>query len=114
MNWYLIVLKKYAVFSGRARRKEYWMFVLFNTLIAFILGVIEGITGINSGSDDSILAGIYQLAVFIPTIAVGVRRMHDVGKNGWFLLIPIYNLILAIGEGNKGDNKYGADPKADV
>lgn len=114
MNWYLIVLKKYAVFSGRARRKEYWMFFLFNIIIAFILGFIEGITGINSGSDESILANIYSFAILIPSIAVGIRRMHDVGKSGWFLLIPIYNLILAATEGNKGDNQYGTDPKAGV
>ena len=114
MNWYLIVLKKYAVFSGRARRKEYWMFCLFNMIIGFILGFIEGISGINTGSDESILASVYSLAVLIPYIAVAVRRMHDVGKSGWFWLIPIYNLILAVREGNKGDNRYGPDPKVDV
>ena len=114
MNWYLAVLKKYAVFSGRARRKEYWMFCLFNIIIGFILGVIEGIAGINSGNNGSILPSIYQLAILIPSIAVGVRRMHDVGKSGWFLLIPIYNLILTVTEGNKGDNQYGTDPKTDV
>lgn len=72
MNWYLEVLKKYAVFSGRARRKEYWMFFLYNLIIAFALGFIEGIADINPKSDDSILASIYQLAIFIPSIAVGV------------------------------------------
>lgn len=114
MNWYLEVLKKYAVFSGRARRKEYWMFFLYNLIIAFALGFIEGIADINPKSDDSILASIYQLAIFIPSIAVGVRRMHDVGKSGWFLLIPIYNLILACTEGTQGDNEYGADPKVSI
>jgi len=54
----------------------------------------------------------YQLAILIPSIAVGVRRMHDVNKSGWFILIPIYNLILAVTDGTKGDNKYGHDPKA--
>lgn len=114
MNWYIAVLKKYAVIHGRARRKEYWMFFLFNIIIAFILGIIEVITGINSGSDESILANIYQLAIAIPSLAVGVRRMHDVGKSGWFLLIPIYNLILTVREGDKGSNPYGDDPKANV
>ena len=114
MNWYLKVLKQYADFSGRARRKEYWMFTLFNLIIAFVLGFIEGISNVNPTSDDSILANIYQLAVFVPSIAVGVRRMHDVGKSGWFLLIPIYNLILACTDGVKGENEYGADPKANV
>ena len=72
MNWYVEVLKKYAVFSGRARRKEYWMFFLFNIIIAFVLGFIEGLAG-SSG-----LIGIfYTLAVLIPGIAVSVRRLHD-------------------------------------
>ncbi|MFH1867770.1 MAG: DUF805 domain-containing protein [Candidatus Omnitrophota bacterium] len=111
MNWYLVVLKKYAVFKGRARRKEYWMFALFNLIIAFVLGLIEAIIGINSGSKESLLGNIYSLAVLVPTIAVGIRRMHDVNKSGWFLLIPIYNFILAIKEGDEGDNRFGPDPK---
>jgi uncharacterized membrane protein YhaH (DUF805 family) len=113
MNYYFKVLQNYATFSGRARRKEYWMFFLFNIIIAMILGFIEGIADINPTSDDSILANIYSLAILIPSIAVGVRRMHDVGKSGWFLLIPIYNFILAVTEGEKGENQYGADPKAE-
>lgn len=112
MNYYLSVLKHYAEFSGRARRAEYWYFFLFNFIIAFGLGFIEGIMEIASVTDESVLSGLYQLAVLIPSIAVGVRRMHDVNKSGWFLLIPIYNLILAVTKGTKGDNKYGSDPKA--
>ena len=111
MSWYLKVLKQYADFGGRARRKEYWMFFLFNVIIGFTLGFIEGIAGINSASNESLFAGIYQLAIIIPSIAVGVRRMHDVGKSGWFLLIPIYNFILAVSPGTVGSNQYGADPK---
>lgn len=111
MNYYFEVLKKYAVFSGRARRKEYWIFYLFNIIISFALGFIEGIVGINSGSDESLLASIYWLTILIPMIAVGIRRMHDVNKSGWYLLIPIYNLILACTDGTKGDNKYGPNPK---
>lgn len=114
MNWYLTALKKYFVCSGRARRKEYWMFFLFNMIIAFILGFIEGIVGINSGSEESMLANIYYFATIIPSISVGIRRMHDVGESGWFFLIPIYNLILAVKDGNSGDNQYGPDPKANV
>ena len=110
MEWYLTVLKKYAVFSGRARRKEYWMFILFNLIISFAIGFILGILGVGS---NSFILNIYPLAVFIPSIAVGVRRMHDVGKSGWFLLIPIYSLILLIQEGEKGTNQYGPDPKAE-
>ena len=108
MNYYLKVLQNYATFSGRARRSEYWYFVLFNVIISIALGFIGGMMGI------SILSSIYSLAILVPSIAVGVRRMHDVGKSGWFLLIPIYNLILACTDGVKGENEYGADPKANV
>ena len=114
MYWYLTVLKKYAVFSGRARRKEYWTFALFNSIIGFVLGFIEGILGINSGSDGGILTNIFYLAILIPSIAVGVRRIHDVGKSGWFLLIPIYNCFVIVKEGDKSDNQYGTDPKAET
>ena len=105
MNYYLKVLKNYATFNGRARRKEYWMFVLFNTIFAFVFGFVCGFIGVPD------LAQLYSLAVLLPSIAVGVRRMHDVGKSGWFLLIPIYNLILAVTEGEEGENQYGQDPK---
>ncbi len=110
MNWYLTVLKKYAVFSGRARRKEYWMFMLFNLIIGLILGFIEEITGISPETKRCILNDIYCLAILIPFIAVSFRRIHDVGKSGWFSLIPIYGIILAVTKGNKGDNQYGPDP----
>ncbi len=112
MTYYISVLKKYAVSNGRARRAEYWYFFLFNMIIAFALGFIEGVSGIATETDNSILVGIYQLAILTPSIAVGIRRMHDVNKSGWFLLIPIYNFILAVTDGTKGDNKYGSDPKA--
>ena len=114
MNYYLKVLKNYAVFTGRARRKEYWMFVLFNTIIAALLGFVEGASGIASNSEESILGTIYSLAVLIPSISVGVRRMHDVGKSGWYILIPIYNFILACTDGDSEDNEYGSNPKKDV
>ena len=112
MNWYLEVLRKYAVFSGRARRKEYWMFFLFNLIITFVLGFIEGIVGIAPEIDQSVLVTIYQLAVLIPSIAVGVRRMHDTDHSGWWLLVPIVNLVFAVSEGTRGDNRFGSDPKA--
>ena len=105
MNYYFKVLQNYATFSGRARRKEYWMFVLFNVIVSFVFGFVCGLIGIPE------FANLYTLAVLLPSIAVAVRRMHDVGKSGWFLLIPIYNFILAVTEGEKGENKYGADPK---
>ena len=108
MEWYLKVVRdNYANFKGRASRQEYWMFYLFNALFAFTLSMIEGFTGIFGNNDESILANIYSLAVAIPSIAVGVRRMHDVGKSGWFLLIPIYNFILLVTDSESGENQYG-------
>jgi uncharacterized membrane protein YhaH (DUF805 family) len=108
MNWYLKVLKQYTDFKGRARRKEYWMFALISTIISY--GIL-GITLALEMPELSIVSTIYSFAVMIPSIAVGVRRMHDVGKSGWFLLIPIYNLILACTDSEQGDNKWGSNPK---
>lgn len=107
MNWYLMVLKNYAKFDGRARRKEYWMFVLFNSIASILLSVIDGVIGLETFG----LSTIYTIAVLVPTFAVGVRRMHDVGKSGWFLIIPIYSFILAVTDGETGANKYGVNPK---
>ena len=105
MNYYLNVLRNYAMFSGRARRSEYWYFTLINLLV--YLGLYYGGVSLHI----PMLAAIYYLAVIIPGIAVGVRRMHDVGKSGWYLFIPIYNLILAFTAGDIGPNQYGRDPK---
>ncbi len=111
MKWYLKVWKKYAVFSGRAHRTEYWMFALFNFIIAFVLGILEGILGIATDTDQSVLATIYQLAILIPSIAVGVRRMHDIDRSGWWLLVPIVNLVFSITKGTEGENRFGPAPK---
>lgn len=105
MNWYLKVLKQYADFNGRARRKEFWMFTLFNSIISITLTLIGKSFGF------SYLGNIYSLAFFIPSIAVGVRRMHDTGKSGWFYLIPFYNFYLLCIDGDQGTNEYGVDPK---
>lgn len=113
MNWYIEVLKKYAVFSGRARRMEYWMFVLFNFIIAVVLGIVEGILG-----SPAILSTIYTLAVLIPSIAVSMRRLHDIGRTGWWLLIAFVPLIGAVVlivfmvlDSQPGSNAYGPNPK---
>ena len=112
MNWYLEVLKKYAVFSGRARRKEYWMFFLFNFIIASVLGVVGGLVG------SQIIGTLYDVAVLIPSIAVFVRRLHDTGRSGWWwfiALIPIIGwivlLLYMVEDGNLGQNQYGTNPK---
>lgn len=111
MGWYLAVLKKYAVFSGRARRKEYWMFVLFNLVFSFLLGFTDGLLGLIGESGYGLLSSIYSLAVLIPSIAAGVRRMHDTDHSGWWLLFPIVNLLFAVRDGT-GPNRFGPDPKA--
>ncbi len=113
MNWYLEVLKKYAVFSGRARRKEYWMFFLFNLIIGFVLGFVEGLAG-----GPGVVAMLYSLAVLIPGIAVFVRRLHDTDRSGWWFLIAFVPLIGAIvllvfmvQDSQQGENQYGRNPK---
>ena len=119
MNWYLEVLKKYAVFSGRARRKEYWFFVLFNIIISIVLAVIDGVTGsFSPEAGMGLLGGIYTLAVLIPGIAVSVRRLHDTERSGWWLLIalvpligPIVLLVFMVQDSKSGQNQYGANPK---
>ncbi|HEY8985897.1 MAG TPA: DUF805 domain-containing protein, partial [Streptomyces sp.] len=86
MQWYLDVLKKYAVFSGRARRQEYWMFALFNIVISIVLSIIGSVL------DLGILSIIYSLAVLLPSLGVSVRRLHDTGKSGWWILIALIPL----------------------
>lgn len=119
MNWYLEVLKKYAVFSGRARRKEYWFFFLFSLIISIVLAVVDGMTGsFSAEAGVGLLGGIYALAVLIPGLAVSVRRLHDTGRSGWWLLIALIPVIGAIVllvfmvlEGKPGTNQYGSNPK---
>lgn len=115
MNYFLGCFRKYATFSGRARRSEYWYFTLFLGIVMIILELIS-IVGLQASTQVGVVAGIlyvvFALASFLPSWAVTVRRMHDVGKSGWFLLIPIYNLVLACTAGDAGNNKYGPDPKA--
>jgi uncharacterized membrane protein YhaH (DUF805 family) len=100
MDWYLTALKKYAVFRGRARRKEYWYFFLFNLLISLGLSLIDGALGlVSSEGGFGLFSGIYSLVVLIPAIAVAVRRLHDTGRSGLWLLIgfiPIIGVIVLI------------------
>ncbi len=114
MNWYLKVLKNYAVFSGRARRKELWMFGFISFfIVVFLIGLDKFLFG-SSGTGEnsnSMLKNIYTLIIFIPNLAVTVRRIHDVGKSGWWLIVPLAILVFAVLEGTKGPNKYGPDPK---
>jgi uncharacterized membrane protein YhaH (DUF805 family) len=121
MEWFLKVVKEnYANFNGRARRKEYWMFTLFSSIISIVLFVLMSIF-----SDSmlviifSILSILYSLVILIPSLAVIARRLHDTNHSGWFYFIaliplvgPIIMLITLCKEGTRGDNQYGADPKA--
>ncbi len=114
MNWYIDVLKKYAVFSGRARRQEYWMFALFNAIIAIALGFIEGLVG-----GPGIVGSIYGLATLLPNIGVSIRRLHDTSRSGWWLLIgfiPVIGgiilLVFFVFDSTPEENQYGPNPKA--
>ncbi|WP_221391287.1 DUF805 domain-containing protein [Dyadobacter sp. NIV53] len=111
MNYFIKVLKNYAVFTGRARRSEYWYFFLFYIIISIAVAFLDSMLGSKMANGSGILGSVLTIAFLIPSIAVGVRRMHDVGKSGWYIIIPIYNLILACTEGVKGSNEYGPDPK---
>jgi uncharacterized membrane protein YhaH (DUF805 family) len=119
VSYYLEALKKYAVFSGRSRRAEFWYFVLFNLIVAIVLSLIDRLIGTFSGASNiGILSGIYSLAVLIPTLALWVRRLHDIDRTGWWVLInlipligTIVLLVFALTPGTPGSNQYGPDPK---
>lgn len=131
MSWYIKVLKQYVDFTGRARRKEFWMFALFSTIVSILLAVVDVALGTGSvtttGSPGEVsaavsvglLGGIYGLAVLLPSLAVSVRRLHDTDRSGWWLLIGlipfvggIVLLVFFVLEGNRSHNRFGADPKA--
>jgi uncharacterized membrane protein YhaH (DUF805 family) len=125
MNYYTDVLKKYAVFSGRARRKEYWMFALWNFIACFVIVTMVGlmaaivlVTKNPALSGLFLLVPLYSLGVFVPNLAVAVRRLHDTNHSAWWLLIAVIPVIGAIVllifmvlDSQPGDNKYGPNPK---
>ncbi|HHQ4725824.1 DUF805 domain-containing protein [Aeromonas veronii] len=115
MNWYISVFKQYAVFSGRARRTEYWMFVLCNVIVMLLLGMVDKLIG----GDNELISSIYSLAVLLPSLAVAARRLHDTDRSAWWLLlglIPIIGTLVLIYfmvcNGQQGPNRFGDDPKA--
>ncbi|MGA9398872.1 MAG: DUF805 domain-containing protein [Anaerolineaceae bacterium] len=125
MNWYVEVMKKYIVFSGRARRKEYWYFMLFNVLATFVLAFIDQLIGTQIKSDTASVYGwlstLYSLAIVLPTLTVSVRRLHDTSHSGWWLfisLIPLIGsivlLIFYLTDSQPGDNQYGPNPKTEL
>ena len=105
MLYYFKAFQNFLNFNGRARRKEYWYFTLFHVIFAVIIAILSEAVQV------PLLYSLYFLVALIPALALAIRRMHDVGKSGWFVLVPIYNLILACTDGEKGDNQYGMDPK---
>lgn len=105
MKYFLTALQKYADFDGRARRKEYWYFALFTFFFSIPFSILDIVF------ESTVPGLIFNLAILLPSLAVTVRRMHDVNKSGWFCLIPIYNLILTLTDGDKGPNRFGIDPK---
>jgi uncharacterized membrane protein YhaH (DUF805 family) len=120
MNWYLKVIKNYAGFSGRARRKEYWMFALISAVISIALGIVDGVMATGGQSGVGVLGLVYSVAVLLPSLGVSVRRLHDTNRSGWWLLIALIPILGAIAllvfvcsAGTAGDNRFGSDPKAD-
>lgn len=119
MEWYKKALSQWKDFDGRARRKEYWMFTLFNLIFIIAAGIIDRVTGLaNDLTGIGPVYVIYVVAMFIPSIAVAIRRLHDIGKPGWWLLLVIIPVIgglwllyLMVQDSEPGDNQYGPNPK---
>ena len=119
MKWWLKAMSQYADFSGRARRQEFWMFWLFTLLFAVACGLIDGLTGTYSvEAGVGLVGGLFSLATLIPSIAVSIRRLHDIGRSGWFILlglIPIVGIFIMLvfyfKDSEKGVNKWGRSPK---
>lgn len=118
MNYFVMALKKYAVFSGRSRRAEYWYFILFSTIITFIVTFIDIAVSTGTGLDIQLLGTLYGLAVVLPSLGVLVRRLHDTGRSGWYVfisIIPVIGTIMLIvwlaTDSQSGMNQYGPNPK---
>jgi len=120
MDWYFAVLKNYAGFSGRARRKEYWLFFLFNLVVVLGLSFVDVISGLYSKElGAGLFGGAYSLLVLVPSVAVSVRRLHDTNRSAWWLLLavvplvgPLALIVIYCLDGTPGGNDYGPDPKA--
>ena len=116
MGWCLMAFRWFADFKGRSQRKEYWMFLLFNFVVAVILAAVFG----DGGDDATPLPFVaYQVLILVPSLAVSVRRLHDIGKSGWWLLLnivpligPLVLLYFAAQDSQPASNQYGPNPKA--
>jgi uncharacterized membrane protein YhaH (DUF805 family) len=112
IEYYFDAFKRYAQFQGRARRRAFWYFTLFNVIVLTAIQLVAGILAAASGDVSlSTIVLVYQLGVFIPGLAVGVRRLHDTGRSGWWLLVPIVNIVFMAEDSAPGENAYGAPVK---
>jgi uncharacterized membrane protein YhaH (DUF805 family) len=120
MQWFMTALQKWSDFSGRARRREYWFFILIFVVIYIVLTLVDMMVGLtNAATGVGILGGLFALAMLIPAIAVAVRRLHDTNRSGWWLLlgfIPVIGelvlLVFYLLDSQPGDNRFGPNPKA--
>ncbi len=118
MEWYISVIKKYVTFEGRARRKEYWIFFLFNLIFSIAASILDRLFHTMSAQGTGLISSLYSLFVLLPGIAVAIRRLHDISKSGWYILIGlipiigwIWCIILLATDSDPGANKYGPNPK---
>lgn len=119
MEWMFVPLQKYAVFSGRARRREYWMYALFLLIVGIVAAVLEVSLGWAApGEGWGPLTTVLSLATFVPSLAVAVRRMHDIGRSGWWVLVGlipligwIVMLVFFVQDSEPGANRFGPNPK---
>lgn len=113
--WAFMPFRKYGIFSGRARRKEYWLFYLLNFIVGFFIGLIDALY--NLVPEESLLIGCYTLLLIIPSWAVTVRRLHDTNRSGWWTLLlftgigSVLLLLFVVQEGTEGENDFGVNPK---
>jgi uncharacterized membrane protein YhaH (DUF805 family) len=106
INWFMMVVTQhYFDFNGRARRAEFWWFALVFFILFVALGLIDSLFHIG------LLADLLVLALLLPSLGLWARRMHDIGRSGWWMLVPIMNIVWAAQEGAKGENTFGPDPK---
>ncbi|PTS79451.1 DUF805 domain-containing protein, partial [Sphingomonas sp. HMWF008] len=125
MEWMILPLKRYAEFSGRSRRKEYWMWILFSILANIVLSIFDAVLGLGGSATTTtstapgavaaagnlsggLLSGIFSLAVLVPNLSVSVRRLHDTDRSGWWILLPLVPLVLAFAAVFAGDRSAGA------
>jgi uncharacterized membrane protein YhaH (DUF805 family) len=120
MSWFLLALGRYAQFSGRSRRKEYWFFTLFFVLASIVaMGLDMALGTMDEETGLGVVSGLLSLAALLPSIAVTVRRLHDTGRSGWWMLIFLIPLLGLVGfyfmvkNGDPGDNQFGPNPKAE-